>query len=74
MHFSEEQFESARLDGKKLLKPFAVPDVLHSTSSGIKRKCEKVVMCAKLVRTNENEGAAAESSTLKDSSNGNLTL
>ncbi|KAL1493186.1 hypothetical protein ABEB36_011290 [Hypothenemus hampei] len=29
-HFSEDQFESKRLDGKKLLKPFAIPDLLSS--------------------------------------------
>ncbi|KAL1488537.1 hypothetical protein ABEB36_015001 [Hypothenemus hampei] len=27
-HFSEDQFESKRMDGKKLLKPFAIPDLL----------------------------------------------
>lgn len=41
MHFDEEQYEQGRQDGKKLLRPNAIPNLLKKRKSEKEKKEER---------------------------------
>ncbi|XP_063920322.1 uncharacterized protein LOC135135231 [Zophobas morio] len=51
LHFSEQQFEAKRADGRKLLRPNAVPDVLNKNVGA----CVSMDDCTPLTTARENE-------------------
>ena len=50
MHFNDKQFERNRQDGRKLLRPFAIPNLLIKYTTEEEKKKENTAKKAKYVQ------------------------